>query len=62
MRCPECNQVIKLSRVCFKCKKGIAKYHKWKQVQSEDWSFTLEHWDCNAPDTYGKKYAKEKKK
>lgn len=61
-RCPACNQIIKVSRICHKCKNPIGKSHKWKQIELEDYSYKLEHWDCKNPDSYGDKYEKEKKK
>lgn len=62
-RCPECSQIIKFSKICHVCKQGIGRGHKYRQIINEqELSYKLEHWDCNNPDTYGKKYEKGKKK
>lgn len=55
-QCPHCYQQIKLTRVCFKCKKPISISHKWRQIVNDDFSFRLEHWDCKDPVSWGDKF------
>jgi len=44
-------------RFCFKCKKPVIKRHKVTYIpQEQKGIFKLQHWDCDNPESYGKKY------